>query len=411
MGIPNITSRTGHPSFLDLPWSLPLDQWDDERIVELPTGIHRHVVRFVAYDDRIYAIKELPVGTARHEYDTLRRLRPMIQPVVEPIAVVERTWADPSEEISGAVITRYVDFSFTYRELVEGGGFGRNRNRLLDAFAGLLVELHLIGCFWGDCSLSNVLYRWDGGAIQAIMIDAETSELHAELSGGQRSHDLDIMRVNVAGGMADIASSQGIDLDDADLSLGDDIISRYDALWNELESDVVFAPGEQYRVHEKVHRLNELGFEVTDLEFRPTADGEQMVAELQLAVGGRTYHSSQLRELANVEATEHSARRILADLHHYVAANSDLSATGKSVAAIRWRVNQFEPLIGRLVDDFPSDSAVNRYADFLHHRYLMATNDGRDMDNDEAYGRWLAQGGPGIAPGTPTPESRSIHDE
>ncbi len=410
MGIPNITSRAGHPSFLDLPWSLPLELWNDERIVELPTGIHRHVVRFAAYDDRIYAIKELPVGTARHEYDTLRRLNSMIQPIVEPIAVVERTWADPSEEISGAVITGYVDFSFTYRELVEGGGFGHNRNRLLDAFAGLLVELHLVGCFWGDCSLSNVLYRWDGGAIQAIMIDAETSELHDELSRGQRSHDLDIMRTNVAGGMADIASSQGIELDEADLSLGDDIISRYDALWNELESDVLFAPDEQYLVHEKVHRLNELGFEVADLEFRPSDDGGQMVAELQLAVGGRTYHSSQLRELTNVEATEHSARRILADLRHYVAANSDLSATGKSVAAIRWRVNRFEPLIERLAEDFADQGAVNRYADFLHHRYLMATNDGRDIDNDEAYERWLAQGGPGIGPGTPTPESTSIHD-
>ncbi|MDH3680701.1 MAG: DUF4032 domain-containing protein [Acidimicrobiia bacterium] len=408
MGTPNITSRAGHPDFLDLPWSLPLDQWEDEHIVELPTGIHRPVVRFVVYDDRIYAIKELPIALARHEHDTLRRLSSMIQPIAAAIGVVERTWADPSEEISGAVITRYVDFSFTYRELVEGGGFGRNRNRLLDAFAGLLVELHLVGCFWGDCSLSNVLYRWDGGAIQAIMIDAETSELHDGLSDGQRLHDLDVMRTNVAWGMADIAASEGIELAEADLTLGDDIINRYEGLWDELQSDVTFAPGEQYRVHEKVQRLNDLGFEVADLQFRPTPDGEQLVAKIRLAVGGRTYHSGQLRTLTNVEATEHSSRRILADLHHYVAANSDRSATGKSVAAIRWRVNWFEPLIERLFADFPGQSAVNRYADFLHHRYLMATDEGRDLDNDEAYERWVAQGGPGIDSGTLPPESKPL---
>ena len=149
MGIPRITSRTGHPSFLDLPWSTPLGEWNGERLVELPTGIHRHVVRFVAYEERIYAIKELPIALARHEYDTLRWLSSTIQPVAESVGVVERTWVDPTEETSGAVITRYVEFSFSYRELVEGGGFGRNRNRLLDAFAGLLVELHLAGCFWG----------------------------------------------------------------------------------------------------------------------------------------------------------------------------------------------------------------------------------------------------------------------
>ena len=110
----------------------------------------------------------------------------------------------------------------------------------------------------------------------------------------------------------------------------------------------------------------------------------------------------------NVEATEHSARRILADLHHYVAASSDLSATGKSVAAIRWRASWFEPLIERLSVDFPDQSPINRYADFLHHRYLMATDEGRDLDNDEAYERWLARGGPGIEPSAPPPESKPL---
>lgn len=408
VGVPLVTTRAGHPDFLDLPWSAPLEEWTDRRLVELPTGLHRHVVRFVDYAGRTYVIKELPIAVARHENETLRRLGSLIQPVAEAVGVVERTWADPTEEVSGAVITRYVDYSFTYRELVEGGGFGRNRDRLLDAFAGLLVELHLTGCFWGDCSLSNVLYRWDGGAVQAIMIDAETSELHEQLSDGQRFHDLDIMRTNVAGGMADIAAGQGVELDDADLALGDDIIDRYEALWHELQSEVVFAPGEQYRVDEKVRRLNELGFEVADLEFGPTPGGEKLVAKIRLAVGGRTYHSRQLRQLANVEATEHSARRILADLQHHIAASGDGSATGKSIAAIGWRTNSFEPLIERLAADFPGESAVNRYADFLHHRYLMATDEGRDLGNDEAYTKWLARGGPGIDPSALPPTSTPL---
>ena len=72
--------------------------------------------------------------------------------------------------------------------------------------ASLLVELHLVGLFWGDCSLSNLLYRWDAGLIEAIMIDGETSMLKEELSRGQRLEDLQIMIENVAGEMADIAA-------------------------------------------------------------------------------------------------------------------------------------------------------------------------------------------------------------
>ncbi len=59
-----LVARTGHPSFLDLPWDAPLDKWDSPRFVDLIRGISRHVVRFVEYDGTLYALKELP-ETAR----------------------------------------------------------------------------------------------------------------------------------------------------------------------------------------------------------------------------------------------------------------------------------------------------------------------------------------------------------
>ncbi|HEY2937876.1 MAG TPA: hypothetical protein VGJ25_14835, partial [Gaiellaceae bacterium] len=55
-----LVTRTGHPDFLDLPWSEPLEEWQEERLVEVARGISRHVVRFVDYDGRLYALKELP---------------------------------------------------------------------------------------------------------------------------------------------------------------------------------------------------------------------------------------------------------------------------------------------------------------------------------------------------------------
>ena len=59
-------------------------------------------------------------------------------------------------------------------------------DRMLDALVVLLVRIHLAGFFWGDCSLSNTLFRRDAGALQAYIIDVETAERHDELTAGQR---------------------------------------------------------------------------------------------------------------------------------------------------------------------------------------------------------------------------------
>ena len=83
------------------------------------------------------------------------------------------------------------------------------RDRLLDAMALLLVDLHRGGVYWGDCSLANTLFRRDGDRIQAYLVDAETSEVHPSLSDGQRRFDLDILVENVAFGLADLAAYQG----------------------------------------------------------------------------------------------------------------------------------------------------------------------------------------------------------
>jgi hypothetical protein len=391
--------RPGHPDFLDLDWETPLNDWDSERLVEVPTGIHRHPVRFVAYEEGLYAIKELPRHLAFHEFETLRRLARTIRPVADAVGVVDRHWLEPGIEGAGAIITRYVEYAFPYRELVSGPGFGPRRDQMLDAFAGLLVQLHLAGCFWGDCSLSNVLYRYDANTIEAIMIDAETSRLRDTLSNGQRFEDIDIMIMNVAGDMADIAASGGGSLDDADLDLGEDIASRYHGLWEELKQKIVVGADERYRIRERVERLNELGFDVDDVELTPDESGGDRV-RVRLAVGGRNFHSNRLRELTRIEASENQARQILSDLRYYEARQGGVSATGKAIAAIRWRVDVFEPMLERVRDVMPEGgSVVQGYTDFLHHRYKMARSQERDVPNDEAFDSWVSQGLPGYLDG------------
>lgn len=398
---PTITIRAGHPDFLDLPWAESLDTWQVPELVDLPKGISRHVVRFVQTEAGLYAVKELPEKAARNDYEVLRSLEEVSAPAVVPVGLVTNRRPDRDEEASAALITAYASFAFSYRELIAGPGFGPNRTKMLDAFAHLLVELHIAGCFWGDCSLSNVLYRWDADTLETIMVDAETASLYPDgLTDGVREHDLSIMVDNVAGGMADIAAEAGSDLDEADLSMGEDIAERYRLLWRELRAEEVIGPQERYRITDRIRRINAIGFDVEEVDLVPAGESDEL--RFKLRVGGRTYHSRRLRDLTGIDALEGQARQILSDLHHAQAREGASSPTMKNVAAVKWRVGEFEPMVARLEATDGVNDPVQAYADLLHHRYLLATDQGRDVSTDEAYDHWVDAGRPGYPP----PEER-----
>jgi hypothetical protein len=391
---PRIQTREDHPDFIDLDWSAPIAEWRTDRLVDMPTGIHRHDVVFVAYAEGVYAIKELPARLAQHEFDVLRTMERRSRHTAIAVGHVERAWLDPHEEWSGAVITKYVRHAFTYRSLVSSGGFGARREALLDALAGLLVELHLQGLFWGDCSLSNSLYRWDASSIDAIMIDAETSRVHDLLSAGQRIEDLEIMIVNVAGEMADIAAKDGYGLDDADMELGHEIAARYQRLWKELTTSLIVTAGDHFRIRQRISRLHELGFAVEDIDLLPVDEGTNV--KIRVKVGGRQYHSERLREITGIAVSENQARVILSDLAYQESKFGAQSTTGKDIAAVKWRSAIFDPLILEIVRLLPEVDPYQAYCDYLGFRLQMATERNEDVPNAEAFLAWSEEGFPGL---------------
>lgn len=360
----------------------------------MPTGVHRHPVVFVCYPEGIYAIKELPVRIATKEYEVLVTLQERTNRAARPAGLIERTWLDPHDEPSAAIVTRYIENSFPYRRLVTGTGFGPRRSQMLDAVASLLVELHMAGCYWGDCSLSNVLYRYDGGGIEAVMIDAETSELHPSLSNGQRLQDLEIMKENLAGEMSDIAAMNNASVLEADLELGEDIAGRYQGLWNELTNELIISRSDAYRIRDRIARINDLGFSVSDIEIEPTDEGD--VVRMTTRVGGRTFNTDRLRELTGIEASENQARMLLGDLNYYLAKHGEMTATRKSVGTFKWLTGSFEPLIARIQEMWPGDDPVQGYCDFLNHRLQIATAQAADVSNEEAFQSWVENGFPGF---------------
>ena len=126
------------------------------------------------------------------------------------------------------------------------------------------MRLHLAGFFWGDCSLSNTLFRRDAGALSAYLVDAETGELHPQLSTGQRLHDLQIAEENVAGELLDVEAAR--------IALRFDP-SRRPRSCRALRGAVVGAdPRGRVRrrrdvpLDERLRRLNGLGFDVEEVQ-------------------------------------------------------------------------------------------------------------------------------------------------
>ncbi len=155
----------------------------------------------------VYAVKETGERVAEKEYDLLRALERIGFPSVEAVAVVADRQSPDGEPLDTVLVTRHLQFSLPYRALFSHTLRENTMIRLLDAQAALLVRMHLTGFFWGDCSLSNTLFRRDAGAFAAYLVDAETGALRPKLSNGQRDEDLDIARTNIFGEALDLQAA------------------------------------------------------------------------------------------------------------------------------------------------------------------------------------------------------------
>ncbi len=381
---------------MSIDWARPLAGWDSEYLVERPVGLHRHEVRFIALNDVTYAVKELPVIPGRRDYEVLRLLEERNAPAVRPIGLAVRGAQDPTTEGAAVLITRFADRAVPFRHVMSRGELGELRPALLDAVAGLLVELHLYGCFWGDCSLSNVLYRHDGATLETILVDAETATIRPFLSDGGRREDIEIMIENVGAEMADLAASVGLSLDEADLGLGREIAERYEVLWQEVSGTVSIPNDQRYRIADKIRRLNALGFEVDEIEVQPHPSHHHV--HLHVKVGDRTWHANRLRELTGIEASENQSRHLLADLQYWEMLLGPALPGDRALRAARWRMEVYEPHLDELSTRLrPGADLVQAYCDLLTHRYYMSVAAGRDVGTEKALADWLER------PEPPTP--------
>jgi tRNA A-37 threonylcarbamoyl transferase component Bud32 len=377
------------PDFLDLPWALPLVEWPDDVVAGKPGGMHRHIVRFLRRGDRLYVLKELPGHLAAREFRLLRHLDEEGIPCVEVVGVVSgRPEATHGEDI---LISRYLDFSLPYRVLLTDSRVPYLADRVLDALAGLLVRLHLNGFWWGDCSLSNTLFRRDAGQLSAYVVDTETGELHDRLTDGQRALDLGIATENIAGGLADLIASGRMVSDLDPFSAVERVEAGYQGLWNEVTGTDELRPDETYRVQERVRRLNELGFDVEELEV--VSDGSDQRVRLTPRVVELGFHRQRLFQLTGLEAEENQARMLLNDIAEWGASleRPNGKRPPEGLVAARWFDRVFEPTLAQVPSRLRGKlEDAELYHQVLEHRWLMSEQAGHDVGTDAAVASFVA---------------------
>ena len=334
---------------LTLPWEMPLADWTDDRLVEIRMrGISRHVVRFVEDGGELYALKALDERLARREYRMLRDLADAGVPAVKATGIV----ADRGKDADAILVTRFLDYSTTYRALFSSPRGGLPTDRLLDALVELLARLHLSGFFWGDCSLSNTLFRYDAGALEAYLVDAETSERHPTLTAGQRHYDVELAEERIGGELFDLQSGELLPEEVDPIAVADELPRRYGLLWDELTREELLRPQEQrYRIAQRLRRLNELGFDADEVEMVSTARGNRLRLRTKVSESG--HHARKLFLRTGLVVEENQARRLLNDIASFRAYLEQKRSrpVPEMVAASQWLNEVYDPVVAAIPED------------------------------------------------------------
>ncbi|GAA1531620.1 DUF4032 domain-containing protein [Kribbella lupini] len=380
--MPRFVATRPDTGLLALPWDVPLEDWPEDQLVALPRGISRHVVRFVRVNGSVYAIKEVMEHLAMHEYRLLRDLERLDSPSVEPVGVITDRLDKNGEPLDSILVTRHLQFSLPYRALFSSTLRPDTVNRLIDALVALIVRLHLLGFFWGDCSLSNTLFRRDAGAFAAYLVDAETGELHQDISDGQRAHDLYTAEINLFGEFLDLQEGGLLDADIDPQETVQSINDRYDALWAELTAPEEFATDEMHRLDSRIRRLNELGFDVAEIDIITDWDGSQVRIQPKVVDAG--HHSRRLLRLTGLDVEENQARRLLNDLDSY-AASTDQQNEDEEIVAHEWLTDVFEPVVRSVPRDLNRKlEPAEVFHEVLEHRWFLSEQAGHEVDTMEA---------------------------
>ena len=377
----------------NLPWHTPLEQWPEDETLAAQRGISRHIVRLVRSTpdpaSEIYAVKETVEEFAVREYEALRELSLRGAPAVAQVAIVTNRYSKNNEELPCAIVTRFLPYSLPYRVILSGQITQHEITNMANALAYLLVRLHLLGFWWGDCSLSNTLFRRDAEGFAAYLVDAETGEFQKKLSDGQREHDLELARFNVAAELEDLKIA-GVLFPAMDpIRASESVITRYRKIWKSLSEPQILPAGDRHAVERAMRSLQDIGFAVEEVDIQLAGDKSTVTFIPKLVAPN--YHSQRLIELMGLETEELQAKRILASFDRFRSREIEKTPK-KEEAAKRWLDEVFYKVINAVPAAMRGRvENAQLFHEVLEHRWYLGEKAGRDLGLEFATNDYISK--------------------
>jgi Lipopolysaccharide kinase (Kdo/WaaP) family. len=385
-----------------LPWQSQLDEWESlgVQLLVVRRGDSRHPVIFVERAGMRYAIKETTPRMAEREIRNLQIVQqrgiPTLSPsgtvlVKAPPIVVEIPGiAGMRDYISGDrgytithLAPRVVPHILLYRLALTK----RIKQRMLDAVAALMVNMHEHGIYWGDPSLANALLRVDGQSITAIMADAETAEIFpTALSEGLREQDLAQFGESLAWQAEDLRIAKGLPedtmvLDDADYQY---FYGRYRVIRRErtiAEKQHTINLYELYTPAGFLQTFNDIG--------SPLIDGASTAARQLLR--RPAWYQRRIYEMLQVSIPRPDARRFynLISGHRDIMSKNEEREVSIEEAAHDWYTHYHLPAILLLKQQLTNQQDVMRsYFEIMQRKWDMSTKAGYEIPLTEAIDDW-----------------------
>jgi hypothetical protein len=251
----------------------------------------------------------------------------------------------------------------------------------------LFVRLHTVGFSWNDCSLSNTLFRRDAGAFAAYLVDAETGELHTQLSDGQRQYDIDTAILNVTGELLDLEYGGKLPESVDPIQLGASLGNRYQKLWDLLNRPVMIEYGNRNELDQHIRNLNDLGFDISGISMQ-TIDADRQLVRVQAKVVDVGHHARRLLRLTGLDVEENQARRLLNDLDSFKATSAQ--SQSEEEVAHRWMLEIYEPVMQQVPRELRRKlEPAEIFHEVLEHRWFMSEKAGQSIALTDVVGDYI----------------------
>ena len=172
-----------------------------------------------------------------------------------------------------------------------------------------------------------------------------------------------------------------------EIEIGNRLVDRYHSLWSALTDTDKFKPDEMWKIEKRVNKLNELGFDVDELEMKTTEDGKRVLVRPRVVDAG--YASRKLLRLTGLDVQENQARRLLNDLDAY-RASTWREGEDLEIVATDWMREVFEPTVRMIPREYRSQiQPAQFFHEILTHRWYLAEHAGHDVPMVEAVKNYI----------------------